>query len=546
MIKMRRLVLFVISTILLCTVLGGLYGQQVDATATEPDDSEVRKSISSFSKLLDLVEQNYADPVNSDKVIFGTSSNGLGAIAGMLRTLDPHSSFLDPHTFEQFQEDQEGKYYGVGMQIAQMPGKLGKLVTMVIEPMPGSPAFRAGLRPGDVIVGVDGKPTDGLDNAQVASMLKGPKGTEVHIAVSREGTDQPLEFNITRDEIGGRGVDAAFLLHSGIAYLHVATFNEKTNDELIQALKKIDENNLQGMVLDLRGNRGGLLQEAVDVADHFLEKDQLIVSHHGRNSQEKRWTATRGNKGNEYPMVILINRYSASAAEIVAGALQDHDRALVMGEPSFGKGLVQSEYPLSEKAFLLLTTARYYTPSGRLIQRNYSDVSLYDYLYDRNAALLPHTEITHTDGGREVYGGGGITPDVKSSEPKLTPTQELLAQSAVFFDFGKHYLAAHKTIPQDFIVTDDVLHEFKDFLSEEKIQVSDQDFKDNGDYIKTRIRGQLVAVIYGENEANRISVQNDHLVQDAAQHMTQAAELLANAKKYMASRNQAKTALAHP
>jgi carboxyl-terminal processing protease len=245
-------------------------------------------------------------------------------------------------------------------------------------------------------------------------------------------------------------------------------------------------------------------------------------------------------------MVILINRYSASAAEIVAGALQDHDRALVMGEPSFGKGLVQSEYPLSEKAFLLLTTARYYTPSGRLIQRNYSDVSLYDYLYDRNAALLPHTEITHTDGGREVYGGGGITPDVKSSEPKLTPTQELLAQSAVFFDFGKHYLAAHKTIPQDFIATDDVLHEFKDFLSEEKIQVSDQDFKDNGDYIKTRIRGQLVAVIYGENEANRISVQNDHLVQDAAQHMTQAAELLANAKKYMASRNQAKTALAHP
>jgi len=546
MIKTRRLVLFVFSTILLCTVLGGLYGQQVDATATEPDDSDVRKSIGSFSKLLDVVEQNYADPVDSDKVIFGTSSNGLGAISGMLRTLDPHSSFLDPHTFEQFQEDQEGKYYGVGMQIAQMPGKLGKLVTMVIEPMPGSPAFRAGLRPGDVIIGVDVKPTDGLDNAQVASMLKGPKGTEVHIAVSREGTDQSLEFNITRDEIGGRGVDAAFLLLPGIAYIHVATFNEKTNDELVQALKKVDEKNIKGMVLDLRGNRGGLLQEAVDVADHFLEKDQLIVSHHGRNSQEKRWIATRGNKGNEYPMVVLINRLSASAAEIVTGALQDRDPALVMGEPSFGKGLVQSEYPLSEKAFLLLTTARYYTPSGRLIQRNYSNVSLYDYLYDRNTALLPHTEITHTDGGREVYGGGGITPDLQFTEPKLTATQELLAQSAVFFDFGKHYLAVHKTIPQEFTATDDVLHEFKDFLAEEKIQVSDQDLKDNQDFIKTRIRGQLVAVIYGESEANKISIQNDLLVQGAAQHMTQAAELLANAKKYMASRNQARTALAHP
>src|SRR5579863_158829 len=466
MIKTRRLVLFLTSTILLCTVLGGLYGQQVEATATEPDDSDVRKSISSFSKLLDLVEQNYADPVNSDRVIFGTSTNGLGAIAGMLRTLDPHSSFLDPHTFEQFQEDQEGKYYGVGMQIGQMPGKLGKLVTMVIEPMPGSPAFRAGLRPGDVIVGVDGKPTDGLDNAQVASMLKGPKGTEVHIAVSREGTDQPLEFNITRDEIGGRGVDAAFILHPGIAYIHVDTFKAKTNDELIQALKKVDEKHLKGMVLDLRGNRGGLLQEAVDVADHFLEKDQLIVSHHGRNSQEKRWFATTGNQGNEYPMVVLINRYSASAAEIVAGALQDHDRALVMGEPSFGKGLVQSEYPLSEKAFLLLTTARYYTPSGRLIQRNYANVSLYDYYYHYEGGAPRQTEVKHTDGGREVYGGGGITPDVEFTEPKSTPTEDLLTQSAVFFDFGKHYLAVHKTIPQDFVATDDVMHEFKNFLAD--------------------------------------------------------------------------------
>src|SRR5258708_35982427 len=153
--KTGRLFLFVISTILLGTFLGGLYGQQVDATATEPDDSDVRKSISSFSKLLDVVEQNYADPVNSDKVIFGTASNGLGAISGMLRTLDPHSSFLDPHTFEQFQEDQEGKYYGVGMTIVQLPAKLGKMVTTVVEPMPASPAFRAGLRPGDVIIAVD-------------------------------------------------------------------------------------------------------------------------------------------------------------------------------------------------------------------------------------------------------------------------------------------------------------------------------------------------------------------------------------------------------
>jgi carboxyl-terminal processing protease len=544
--KTRRLIFYLASTILLCTVLGGLFGQQVAATAAEQDDSDVQRSISSFAKLLDVVEQNYADPVDSDKAIFGTSTNSLGAIPGMLRMLDPHSSFLDPKTFEQFQEDQEGKYYGVGMQIGQMPGKLGKLVVAVVEPMPGSPAFRAGLRPGDVIVGVDGKSTVDLDVPAVASMLKGPKGTLVHVAVSREGTEQPLEFDITRDEIAGRGVDAAFLVQPGIAYIHVATFNEKTNDELVEALNKVNEKDLQGMILDLRNNRGGLLQEAVDVADHFLQKDQLIVYHHGRNSPEKRWTALRGNRGNEYPMVVLINRMSASAAEIVAGALQDHDRALVMGEPSFGKGLVQSEYPLSEKAFLLLTTARYYTPSGRLIQRNYQDVSLYDYLYDRSSTLSPHGEVMHTDGGREVFGGGGITPDVKFTDPKLTSVQELLlAQQPILIDFGKHYLGVHKTIPKDFVVNDEVLREFKDFLTEEKIQISDKDFNGNLDFIKTHIRGQLIAVIYGEIEAQQIYVQTDPLVQNASKNMGQAAQLLANAKKYMASRNQAKV-LTHP
>jgi carboxyl-terminal processing protease len=544
--KTRRLIFYLASTILLCAVLGGLFGQQVAATAAEQDDSDVQRSISSFAKLLDVVEQNYADPVDSDKAIFGTSTNSLGAIPGMLRMLDPHSSFLDPKTFEQFQEDQEGKYYGVGMQIGQMPGKLGKLVVAVVEPMPGSPAFRAGLRPGDVIVGVDGKSTVDLDVPAVASMLKGPKGTLVHVAVSREGTEQPLEFDITRDEIAGRGVDAAFLVQPGIAYIHVATFNEKTNDELVEALNKVNEKDLQGMILDLRNNRGGLLQEAVDVADHFLQKDQLIVYHHGRNSPEKRWTALRGNRGNEYPMVVLINRMSASAAEIVAGALQDHDRALVMGEPSFGKGLVQSEYPLSEKAFLLLTTARYYTPSGRLIQRNYQDVSLYDYLYDRSSTLSPHGEVMHTDGGREVFGGGGITPDVKFTDPKLTSVQELLlAQQPILIDFGKHYLGVHKTIPKDFVVNDEVLREFKDFLTEEKIQISDKDFNGNLDFIKTHIRGQLIAVIYGEIEAQQIYVQTDPLVQNASKNMGQAAQLLANAKKYMASRNQAKV-LTHP
>jgi carboxyl-terminal processing protease len=535
--KTRRVAWFIFSTVLLCALLGGVYGHQVEATAGPADDSDVQASYNAFTKAYDLVEKNYAEPVDPDRVIFGPPNSNLGAIPGMLRTLDPHSNFFDPRAYAQLREDQEGKYYGVGMQITARPGKLGKLVTIVLLPMPGSPAFRAGLRPGDVISKVDGKSTEDLNTTQVAEMLKGPKGTVVQVTVLREGSDDPLEFTITRDEIARRSVDAAFILRPGIGYIHIVNFNENTNDELSAALKKLGESTLQGLVLDFRGNPGGLLQEAVEVSEHFVEKNQLIVYHYGRHSREKRYYANRGSNGKDYPIVVLINRLTASAAEIVTGALQDHDRALVMGEPSFGKGLVQTVYPLSEKSGLALTTARYYTPSGRLIQRSYTDVSLYDYYYQpRSNSNNSHNEIRLTDGGREVYGGGGIDPDIRVPDTKLTPTQETLAQRGAFFNFGKSYLAVHKTIPRDFQVNDEVVGEFRQFLEKEKIQIADPDFQDNLDFIKKRIHLQLITVIFGEHEAARFSVENDDLVQKALEHLPQARELLAKAKKFMASK----------
>ncbi len=548
----QRWVWFILSTILLSTLLGGIYGPHVEPTFAAGDDSDVRNSFNVFTKVFDVVEQNYAEPVDPDRAIFGPTSSipgavpTLGAIPGMLRTLDPHSSFFDPRAFAQMREDQEGKYYGVGMSIQSRPGKMGKLFTFVVEPMPGSPAFRAGLRPGDVITKVDGKPTDGPEAPQdpfaltafVASMLKGPKGTVVHVTISREGSDQPVEFTITRDEISHRSVGESFMIKPGIAYIHIANFSERTNDELTEALQKLDQKNLQGLILDLRNNPGGLLQEAVAVSDHFLEKGQLIVYHYGRSSKERRYNATQGVNGNEYPIVVLINRLSASAAEIVTGALQDHDRALVMGEPSFGKGLVQTVYPLSERTGLALTTARYYTPSGRLIQRDYSNVSLYDYYYNPgHNSSTPPTEVRLTDGGREMYGGGGITPDVKVSYPKLTPTEELLAQRFAFLNFGKYYLGIHKTIPRDFEVNDQVLDEFKRFLEKESIHISDQDLKDNLEFIRTHVRVQLVGAIYGEEDAHKIVIEDDLLVQRALASLPQAKELLAKAKKYMASKD---------
>ncbi len=533
----RRVVWFILSTVLLCALLGGVYGRQVEAT-TGSDDSDVKASLNAFTRIYDIVEANYADSVDPDTTIYGPPNGNTGAIPGALRTLDPHSNFFDPRAFALLREDQEGKYYGVGMSIQSRPGKMGKLVTVVVAPIPGSPAFRAGLRPGDLVAKVDGKPTDGLNTSQVAEMLKGPKGTQVHVTIIREGYDEPLEVNIIRDEISQNSVDDTFMIRPNIAYIHISKFNENTNDELSDALRKLNEKNLQGLVLDLRGNPGGLLQEAVEVSDHFLEKSQLIVYHSGRHSQEKRYYATRGDDGNEYPIVVLINRMTASAAEIVTGALQDHDRALVMGEPSFGKGLVQTVYQLSEHTGLALTTAHYYTPSGRLIQRQYENVSLYDYYYHPELTKPNHAEVRLTDGGREVYGGGGITPDIEFADPKMTAEQDILVQHNAFFNFSKYYLGVHKSIPKDFEVTDAVLDEFKQFLAKEKIPFSDQNLTANLDFVKNRIRVQLVGSIFGENEADRISIANDPLVLKSLDSMPRAKELMANAKRYVASKTQ--------
>ncbi len=541
--RTRRAVWFLLSTIALCALLGGVYGQRVEATTG--NDADFKSSVSAFTNVYSLIQQDYADPVDPDRAIFGVPNSSLGAIPGMLRTLDPHSSFLDPRTFALFREEQAGRYYGVGMRIQGVPGKMGKMETIVVQPMPGSPAFRAGLRPGDIIVAVDGKPTEGLNTTQVASLLKGPKGTVVHVSVSREGSEKPLDFTITRAEISPHSVDDAFMVRPGILYVHISGFNETTNDELSQVLKKYDVNSLHGLILDLRGNPGGLLQEAVEVADHFLAKNQLIVYHYGRRSQEKRYYATTGNGGHDYPMVVLINRMTASAAEIVTGALQDHDRALVMGEPSFGKGLVQSEYPLSDKTMLLLTTARYYTPSGRLIQRNYSGVSLYDYYYHYQSPTAGPREVRLTDGGREVYGGGGITPDVEFHAPKLDPTQSLLDARGVFFNFAKYYLGIHKTIPQNFAVDDAVLNAFKAYLAQQKVTLPADGLQQNLGYIKTHIRMQLVGMIYGQNQADEISVNHDPLVLKALESLPQASQLIANAKKYMA-REEAQKGLSSP
>ncbi|HEY7098310.1 MAG TPA: S41 family peptidase [Terriglobales bacterium] len=519
----RRSLFLVVFILLMCGFLGMLFGQKLNPAASTSGDTDVRESLRQFAQVYDVVEQNYADPVNADKAIYN------GAIPGMLHVLDPHSNFFDPKQYALLREDQRGKYYGVGMTVGPRNNKV-----IVIAPFVGTPAYRAGIHPGDIIVAVDGKPTDNMSTSDVADLLKGPKGTTVHITVLREGSEKPLDFNVVRDEIPRYSVDLHFMIRPGIGYMHVSGFNETTEHEVAQALDEMGD--LKGLVLDLRQNPGGLLSEGVGVADKFLHKGALIVSHHGRSSPEKRYVASHGNSGKDYPLVVLVNRGTASAAEIVAGAIQDHDRGLIAGEITFGKGLVQTVYPLSENTGLALTTAKYYTPSGRLIQRDYSNISLYDYYFNRDSEdNNANHEVKLTDSGRTVYGGGGITPDVKIATPKSNRFQDSLLQHYTFFNFAKRYVISHHPT-KGFEVDDVVMQDFRKFMDEEKIPYTEADLLENNDWVRSSIKSEIFVDAFGQEEGLKVRAEADPEVVKALDLLPQAKALAEGARKIVAER----------
>src|SRR5215471_20218 len=382
-----RAIFCLVLMLVLSAVLGGVFGGQVRATTK---DDDVDGAIKHFSTLSGLVEENYAGDVDADKAVYGT-------IDGMLRTLDPHSKFFDPKAFNSLREDQRGKYYGLGITVTTRFGK----VTVVSPPFLGSPAEKVGLRVGDVISQVNGESTQGLDLNDVVSRLKGPRGTTVKIKVIRPGVEEPIEMAPVRDEIAKYTINNAYMLRPRIGYIKLESFAETTGQELRDSLRKLDVKNMDGLVFDLRNNPGGLLQEAIEVCETFLQKGQLIVETRGRTRGSNRpYASQKLNTDNLFAVVVLINPQRASASEIVAGALQDHDRALIVGQTSFGKGLVQSVYPLSKNAGLALTTQKWYTPSGRLIQRDYSQISQFDYYNHReNVTEKQKQDIHKTDLG---------------------------------------------------------------------------------------------------------------------------------------------------
>ncbi len=528
----KRGILVLITVLGISAVLGGLFGPTLRARAssTGTSETELQDSVKSFTHVLSVVERNYADPVDTDKVIYD------GAIPGMLHVLDPHSNFFDPKQYALFKEEQQGKYYGVGMTISQRDNQ-----TVVLAPFVGSPAYKAGIRPGDVVLKVEGKSCDGLTGTEVAEMLKGPKGTVVHISLGREGWDKPIEVAVTRDEITRPAVEYYTMVKPGIGYVRLVSFSETTDSDVAEALKQLDFPKLDGLILDLRNNGGGLLNQAVGLSDMFLDKNEIVVSHRGRSSPERRYYAVRGNQGIEVPIVVLINGQSASASEIVAGAIQDHDRGLVVGETSFGKGLVQTQIPLAEETALLLTTARYYTPSGRLIQRDYKNVSLYDYHYNPQKPKQP--EVKLTDSGRQVFGQGGITPDDFVATPKQDDFQTALYRRGVFYatpqgvgDFTRYYLSAKPDVTKDFFVTDEVISDFRKYLDKQHIKYTEPEISDNLTWLKWQIKREVFTSVFGLNEGFKVALQDDPQLDKAMDLIPQARALYQNARKIVAER----------
>jgi carboxyl-terminal processing protease len=351
--KKKRVGIVVVVT-LLAVVFG--FGAHRMSSAEGGNDYE---SIELFTDVLAIVKKSYVEEVDTKKLVYG-------AINGMLGSLDPHSSFMPPDQYKEMKIDTKGTFGGLGIEITLKDG-----ILTVISPIEDTPAFKAGIKAGDQIIKIDDKFTKDLSINDAVKRMRGPKGTAVTITVVREGFDKPKDFVLTRDIIQVKSVKFR-TLDNGYGYVRVAQFQEKTDEDLGKALKTLAADNggsLKGLILDLRNDPGGLLDQAVRVADHFVEEGKLIVYTEGREKDAKmKFSATQGKKEPSYPMVVLINGGSASASEIVAGALQDHKRAIIMGTQSFGKGSVQTIIPLSDDSGLRLTTARYYTPSGRSIQ----------------------------------------------------------------------------------------------------------------------------------------------------------------------------------
>jgi carboxyl-terminal processing protease len=465
-------------------------------TAADDLSSQMKSVIQAYS----LVEQNAADPVSSEQIFYQ------GAIPGLLRTLDPHSVFFDPGQFEQLKKMQESTQKGFGSVVSLLPGRV-----IVLQTLPGTPSAKAGLMPGDEILAVNGYVIAQFDTDQITELLSQSRQNAARLDVRRGGSSRILQFTLIPEEMQSPSVERAFFLGAGIGYVRVSSFDANTAAELKEAIEKLGGKHLAGLVLDLRNNPGGMVAAALDMASLFLPAGTKIVTVRGRHVPEKSEVVPTIAEPYTCKLAILINEKTASASEIVSGAMQDHDRATIIGVPSFGKGLVQSVFPLSGNTGLALTTALYYTPSGRSIQKPLDAAK-----FELGGATAPVNtkKQFRTDKGRMVMGGGGIQPDFVVYPPPMNRLRAVLDASGAFTSFATEYLRNNK-VGDDFDVTPQVIAAFQVFVSARGIQPSVSEWSIEREFISNRIKTEIFNQAFGVAKGDEVEAQRDPAIQKA-------------------------------
>jgi carboxyl-terminal processing protease len=515
----RKYSLMTIAFLLCGGFLGGMLNDYVLADPRNPEDQ-----LWTFGRVLALVEDQYIGEVDAKDLVES-------AIDGMLSELDPHSNYLDPESFAEMRDEQRGKFSGLGIQITKR-GQDKPLT--IIAPIDDTPASRVGLQSGDVISKIEGEPTIEMTVQEAVRLLKGNRGTEVTITITRPGLPDPFDVTIERDDIPIESIRVAFILKPGVGVIRLSNFTSTSAEEMDRAIENLTAQGMERLILDLRGNPGGLLDQAVQVSERFIPAGKLIVYTRGRIAGSNQdYVAKRGVERIDRPLIVLVDHSSASGSEIVSGAIQDHDRGLLVGETTFGKGLVQRVIPLGDEGALAVTTAKYYTPSGRLIQRDYSDLEEY-YLSrpDDETPDLPSAgiaeqdaEVFYTASGRTVYGGGGIRPDYVVKPDEFPQFLFSLIRENLIFNFSVLYTKAHPDLQRGLQMDDSILEDFRAFLSEKEFEFESESFGEHQDAIRLRLRSQIARVKWDQVEESRILAEADPQMNRALELFGEAAEL---------------------
>ncbi|GAB4297041.1 MAG: S41 family peptidase [Ignavibacteriaceae bacterium] len=526
---------FKIPILIIVLIIGIVVGIQIEKVFSSDN---LQESIKKFSDVLAYTNKYYVEEVDTHMLVES-------AIKGMLNELDPHSVYISPEELKFVEESFRGDFEGIGIEFQVVNDTL-----TVVSPISGGPSEALGIRAADRIVKINGRDCIGITNDQVREKLRGKAGTKVKITVIRHGFENPIEYEITRDKIPLYSVDTGIMLDDVTGFISVARFSETTYDELTNELEELSSKGMKQLILDFRGNPGGYLSQAVKIADLFLDENKKIVYTSGRRKEfEEVFYASEPSEYEQLPLIILINHGSASASEIVAGAVQDWDRGLIAGETSFGKGLVQRQFELPDNSAIRLTVSEYYTPSGRLIQRDYRTKSKDEYYSEVNNEetegnnMEHHTEedsskpVFKTNSGRIVYGGGGITPDFIVKQQELTSYTTSLLSNNIFYRFVLNYLESNGDeirkkydddlvkFNSDFNITDDLLDKLVKFASASDVEFNEMEFKKDSDYIAVRLKAQIARTFWKNDGWYFVTAQSDKVIQKSLTLFQEAKDL---------------------